>query len=439
MSRAKDLVDLDKRHVWHPFTQARIAPDPIPIRSARGAVLYAEDGREYLDLVSSWWVTLHGHAHPKITAAIAEQAARLEQVIFAEFTHAPAVELVQRLTRLLPGDLDRGFFSDDGSTAVEVALKLAHQYWQNKGEPGRKRFLALEGGYHGDTVGAMSAGGSSGFFTPWRDLMFEVTALPYPETWDGDANVEAREVAALAALDKELSAHGPETAALIIEPLVQGAAGMRMCRPEFLQALGRRLGRSGVLLIFDEVMTGFGRTGDLFACLKAGVTPDIICLSKGLTGGFLPLSLTVCRNAIFEAFLGPGFDEAFTHGHSFTGNPLGCAAALASLELLLEDDTLARMAAIEALHKERMAAIPDHPRIEKRRVSGTIAALDIRCDDPGYKASVGPKLKAYFMERGLLIRPLGNVIYLIPPLCITDDQLIRAYDAIEAAMVDVIG
>jgi adenosylmethionine-8-amino-7-oxononanoate aminotransferase len=252
MSRAKDLVDLDKRHVWHPFTQARIAPDPIPIRAARGAVLYAEDGREYLDLVSSWWVTLHGHAHPRISAAIAEQAARLEQVIFAEFTHAPAVELVRRLAALLPDDLDRGFFSDDGSTAVEVALKLAHQYWQNKGEPGRKRFLALEGGYHGDTVGAMSAGGNSGFFTPWRDLMFEVTAVPFPDTWDGDNGVETREQAALAALDKELSAHGAETAALIIEPLVQGAAGMRMCRPEFLAALAERLRRAGALLIFDR-------------------------------------------------------------------------------------------------------------------------------------------------------------------------------------------
>jgi adenosylmethionine-8-amino-7-oxononanoate aminotransferase len=269
--------------------------------------------------------------------------------------------------------------------------------------------------------------------------MFEVTAVPFPDTWDGDNGVETREQAALAALDKELSAHGAETAALIIEPLVQGAAGMRMCRPEFLAALAERLSRAGALLIFDEVMTGFGRTGELFACLKAGVTPDIICLSKGLTGGFLPLSLTVCRNAVFDAFLGEGFDQAFTHGHSFTGNPLGCAAALASLDLLLEDETRARMAGIEALHKERMAAIPDHPRIEKRRVSGTIAALDIRCDDPGYKATVGPRLKAYFMERGLLIRPLGNVIYLIPPLCITDGQLHRAYDSIESAMDEVIG
>ncbi len=439
MSRAKDLVALDKRHVWHPFTQARTAPDPIPIREARGAVLFAEDGREYLDLVSSWWVTLHGHAHPRITAAIAEQAARLEQVIFAEFTHAPAVELVRRLAALLPDDLDRAFFSDDGSTAVEVALKLAHQYWRNKGEPGRKRYLALEGGYHGDTVGAMSAGGSSGYFAHWRDLMFEVTALPYPETWDGDDGIETREQASLAALDEYLDAHGPETAALIIEPLVQGAAGMRMCRPAFLKALAERLGRAGVLLIFDEVMTGFGRTGALFACLKAAVTPDIICLSKGLTGGFLPMSLTVCRNPIYDAFLGQGFDEAFTHGHSFTGNPLGCAAALASLELLLEDETRERMAGIEALHRERMAAMPDHPRIEKRRVCGTIAALDIRCDDPGYKAAVGPRLKAYFMERGLLIRPLGNVVYLLPPLCVTDDQLNRAYDAIEAAVDEVIG
>jgi len=428
----------DKRHVWHPFTQAQTAPDPIAIRAGRGAVLYAEDGREFIDLISSWWVTLHGHAHPKIAAAVAEQASKLEQVIFAGFTHRPASELARRLTALLPGELNRVFFSDDGSTAVEVALKMAHQFWRNKGQPHRCKYLAFNGAYHGDTVGAMSAGASSGYFNQWEDLMFEVTALPYPETWEDDDEVEIKETASLAALDQYISDHGEDTAALIVEPLVQGASGMRMCRPEFLKAVADRLKNEGILLIFDEVMTGFGRTGDLFACLKATVTPDIICLSKGLTGGFLAMSVTVCSDNIYEGFLGEEFDKALAHGHSFTANPLGCAAALASMDLLLADETRADMKSIELLHFERMSRLMQAKGLVHARVMGTIAAIDVDAPDAGYTAAIGAKLKEYFMAQGLLMRPLGNVIYILPPYCISDTQLHTAYDAIEQAAADLL-
>lgn len=434
MTHPDELLALDRRHVWHPFTQAKTAPDSVLIRSGKGAVVYGADGKEYLDLISSWWVNLHGHAHPYIADAIAEQAHKLEQVIFAGLTHEPAVRLAQRLTSLLPDDLNRVFYSDDGSTAVEVALKLALQYWRNLGRPERRRYLAFEGGYHGDTVGAMSVGVSSGFYAPFEDLLFEVDVLPFPETWEGDAAVAEKEDRCLSALEAYLDRRGDETAAAIIEPLVQGVGGMRMCRAEFLQALVQKLRAAGVLVIFDEVMTGFGRTGDLFACLKAGVTPDLICLSKGLTAGFLPLAATVCRDPIYEAFLDTGFDKAFAHGHSFTANPLGCAAGLASLDLLMKEETRARIAAIEARHRKHMARLAHHPKVTRPRVTGTIAALNVKVADSGYAAAIGPRLKAFFLENGLLLRPLGEVIYFLPPYCISDSQLDRSYDTLERAL-----
>ncbi|MGE5506661.1 MAG: adenosylmethionine--8-amino-7-oxononanoate transaminase [Actinomycetota bacterium] len=420
-----EMRALDARHVWHPFTQAATARPPILALGAKGATVFGADGREYLDMVSSWWVNLHGHAHPAIVRAVADQAARLEQVIFADFTHEPAVRLAARLAALLPGDLDRVFYSDDGSTAVEVAIKLAHQYWRNLGQP-RTRWIAFDGGYHGDTVGAMSAGRASGFFGAWDQLLFPVEVVPYPATWDGDDAVEAKEAQALAALDAVL---GAEVAGVIVEPLVQGAGGMRMCRPEFLRALEARVRAAGALLVFDEVMTGFGRTGALFACAGAGVVPDLVCLSKGISGGFLPLAATVAREGIWQAFLGPGLDTAFLHGHSYTANPLGCAAGLASLDLLEAPECTARRAAIGALHRERLAGLA----VSRRRVTGTIAAFDLE-GEGGYGAAVGPKLKQAFLERGVLLRPLGNVLYLLPPYCVTDAELHRAWDAVEAVL-----
>ena len=428
-------TNLDRQHVWHPFTQAQTAPDPIPITSAKGIRLYAEDGREFLDLISSWWVNLHGHAHPTIAAAIAKQAHTLEQVIFAGFTHQPAAQLAHELVQRLPAGLTRVFFSDDGSTAVEVALKMALQYWRNQGEAQRTRFLAFEGGYHGDTVGAMSVGRGSDFFSTYGSLLFEVGLLPYPQTWDGDADVVSKEQAALAVLDAYLAQHGETLAGVIIEPLVQGAAGMRMCRPEFLQQLAAKLRAAGILLIFDEVMTGFGRTGAMFAAVKAQVMPDLICLSKGLTAGFLPMSVTVASEAIYAAFLGENFDRALIHGHSFTANPLGCAAALASLQVFEDEQTLAKLPQIEAWHRQGLAQLAGHPAVQHVRVTGTIAAFDVVTTDTGYTSAVGAQLKAFFHERGLLLRPLGNVVYLLPPYCVTQDELALAYQTIGEALI----
>ena len=430
---ADDLLALDRRHLWHPFTQAATAPVPLPVVSARGAVLTLADGREVIDLISSWWVTLHGHGEPAIAAAIAEQAARLEQVIFADFTHEPAIRLAARLAGLLPAGLERVFFSDDGSTAVEVALKIALQYWRNRGRPGRSRVLAFEGGYHGDTFGAMAAGQGSGFYEPFRHLLFPVDLLPFPATWIGDPEVDAKEAACLAALDQHLDAHGAETAALIAEPLIQGAGGMRMCRPEFLAAIAARLKADGVLLILDEVMTGFGRTGTLFACQRAEVTPDLVCLSKGLTGGFLPLSATVCRQDLYEAFLDPGFDRAFAHGHSFTANPLGCAAALASLDILEAPASAAARTRIEARHRDWLASLAGHRRLIRPRGLGTIVAIELADAETGYGSSAAPALKRRFLDQGLLLRPLGRVLYLLPPYCVSDAQLERGYRAIAEA------
>jgi adenosylmethionine-8-amino-7-oxononanoate aminotransferase len=431
------LLAQDRAHIWHPFTQAQTADPPIPVVSGKGATLLTADGREIVDLISSWWVNIHGHAHPKIAQAIAEQATRLEQVIFADFTHAPAVTLAERLAAILPGGLSRVFFSDNGSTSVEIALKLAWQYWINTGEAHRNRYLAFEGAYHGDTFGAMSAGASSGFYDPFKPLLFQVDTIPFPETWLDDGAVEAKETVALAALDAWLFRHGAELAAFIAEPLIQGAAGMRMCRPSFMAQVVERIRAVGGLVIFDEVMTGFGRTGATFASDVIGVAPDLICLSKGLTGGFLPLSVTVCGERIYEAFLGGGFERAFAHGHSFTANPLGCAAALASLDLTLAPETAQAWQRIEARHRQGLAQLARVPTLKHFRMTGTIAACDLDIPGTAYGAALGRQLKKAFLARGLLIRPLGPVLYLLPPYCITDAELDRAYAAIAEVVTTV--
>nr|CRH07662.1 Adenosylmethionine-8-amino-7-oxononanoate aminotransferase [Candidatus Magnetococcus massalia] len=433
MSNGEALIALDKAHVWHPFTQAATAPDPIPITSASGSVLQGADGKEYLDLIASWWVTTHGHGHPAVANAIAEQAKRLEQVIFAGFTHPPAATLAQRLSEKLGGELSRVFFSDDGSTAVEVALKMATQYHRNQGKP-RNRFLAFHGGYHGDTVGAMSMGQGSGFFNAFDNMLFEVDLLNYAPTWEGDVIADERDRIAMITLEDAILRHGDAYAALIVEPLVQGASGMRMCRPSFLEGVVERCREAGILVIFDEVMTGFGRTGSLFAFQQTAIEPDMICLSKGLTSGFLPMSVTVARESLYQVFMGEDFDRALAHGHSFTANPLGCAAALASLDLFEQENTLARIAEIEALHRDRLGAFRKSKKALRPRVCGTIGAIDLNVEDGGYTSEVGPKLKQFFLDKGLLIRPLGNTVYLLPPYCTTDEQLHRGWDAIEEAV-----
>ena len=424
------ILDLDRRHAWHPFTQHALEVDPIVITKAKDASLFDEEGREILDLVSSWWTCTHGHAHPEINKAICAQADQFEHVMFAGFTHAPAAELAAKLSAKLPGSLNRVFFSDNGSTAVEVALKLAYQYWRNKGEEQRRHFLAFDGAYHGDTFGAMAVGKGSGFFTLFQDLMFEVTALPYPETWRGDGEVLAKETRAIEALEEALKNRGPEIAGLIVEPLVQGAGGMRMCRPEFIAQMVERVQALGIPVIFDEVATGFGRSGTLFALEQAGVVPDVICLSKGLTSGYMPMSVTVARDEIFEAFLGDDFGRALAHGHSFTANPLACSVALRSLQLFDEEKTLDRISVISARHAGFLEGQKNNPLITRPRLTGTIMAFDLPLDGDSYKSAASEMLRDYFVKNGLNIRPLGPTIYLMPPYCITESELDRAYEGI---------
>jgi adenosylmethionine-8-amino-7-oxononanoate aminotransferase len=414
-----ELLELDRRHVWHPYTQHLDAAAPPVITRADGAYLYDEEGRRIFDAISSWWVTLHGHAHPAISAALAQQAAVLEQVIFADFTHEPAVRLATTLAELLPPGLTRVFFSDDGSTAVEVALKMALQFWAARGER-RPLIAALEHAYHGDTFGAMAASARGVFTAPFEAQLFHVARLPDPSV-DGAAT--------LAALDRLLEARGRELAAVIVEPLLLGAGGMRMWDGATLREVRARTAAHGVLLIADEVLTGFGRTGPLFACAGADVIPDIVCLSKGLTGGFMPLGATVAREELFAAFSSADRRRTFFHGHSYTANPLACAAALASLTLLDEASARARQA-IERTHRTHLARLERHPRVRNARVLGTVAALDLD-REPGYLDPIGRELGAYALQRGVLLRPLGNVVYLLPPYCATGEDLAAAYGVIE--------
>ncbi|NGP86984.1 adenosylmethionine--8-amino-7-oxononanoate transaminase [Fodinibius halophilus] len=415
-------------NIWYPFTILKEAPTPVKIESGDGLWLELEDGRRIMDCISSWWVNIHGHAHPKMAKAIADQAKKLEQVIFANFTHDPAEKLAEQVTEQLPGTLNRVFFSDDGSTAVEVAMKMAYQYWRNKGEE-RKKFICFEGAYHGDTFGAMSAGERSVFTEVFEDLLFDVEFLPYPDTWMGDDTVAEREDKIIRQLEEMLDENLETYAGIMIEPLIQGAGGMRMCREDFLQKLHWVNRQFDTLLIFDEVMTGFGRTGDWFACRRAQVEPDLIAVAKGLTGGFLPLSLTIASDAIFEAFNSSDPIKTFWHGHSYTANPIGCAAGLASMELMHENEPV--FSEMEQWHREELDKFRDHPKLKKHRVTGTIAAMEIDNEDAdGYLNPAANRIKKKCVDKGLLIRPLGNVVYLMPPYCTTRDQLSTMYNGI---------
>jgi adenosylmethionine-8-amino-7-oxononanoate transaminase len=427
---SESIVDIDRKYVWHPFTQEQTAPPPLPVKSALGASLFLEDGREILDMACSWWVNVHGHSHPKIAEALARQAATLEHVIFAGFTHEPAARLAEAVVKALPRPLSRVFYSDNGSTAVEVALKMAWQYWRNKGVTSRRLFLAMQGGYHGDTFGAMAVGRTSGYYGPFDELLCEVAHLPFAPTWTGDEACEQREALALRRIDDVLERHGHETACFLAEPLVQGASGMNMCRPEFLRAVCERMQERGIPVILDEVMTGFGRTGTMFALEQAGVTPDLVCLSKGLSGGFLPLAATVASERIYESFLGETFYTAFAHGHSFTANPLGCAAGLASLKLFEEEGTLARIGRITESNCAWLKELAQLPGVTRPRALGSIAAVTLGQEAGDYHAEIGAAVKAGCFARGLLVRPMGNVVYLMPPACVTPDELKRAQDGV---------
>ena len=413
-------------HLWHPTTQVATSPVPLEVRSARGCVLELQDGRQLIDGISSWWVTLHGHAEPSIAAAIGRQALQLEQVIFANFSHQPAEQLATRLAALT--GLERLFFSDNGSTAVEVALKIAWQWWRNQGSD-RRRLIAFEGAYHGDTFGAMAVGDRSIFTAPYEELLFDVARISWPHTHWGDESVEAREAQALLQLEQALAV---PTAAVILEPLIQGAAGMHMVRPSFLRAVQERVQAQGALLIADEVMTGFGRTGSLFACQRSGLQPDLMALSKGLTGGFLPMGVTMASERLYRGFISETPAQTFFHGHSFTANPLGCAAALASLDLLQHNPE--RYQQFDARHIPLLEELAQHPLVKRIRGQGTVAAFELDAGSTSYLNPIGKQLQRHCLDQGVYVRPLGNVVYLLPPLSISAAQLEQCYAAIRSAL-----
>lgn len=429
-----NTLTLDRQYIWHPYTQHGTERDPVVVTHGKGTSLFDENGNEILDLISSWWTSIHGHAHPGLIEALGKQATELEHVMFGGFTHAPAAELAQALAGLLPGDLDRVFYSDNGSTSVEVALKLAYQYHRNIGDARRTEFIAMDGGYHGDTLGAMSLGRGCAFFTLFEGLMCSAHTVPYAQTWEGDEGIDEREGKALEAFAHHLETNAEKSAALIVEPMMQGASGFRFSRPRFMKSLSDMARDAGLLVIYDEVATGFGRTGTMFACEQIGFVPDLICLSKGLTAGVLPMGVTIARKNIFDAFLGQSFDKALPHGHTFTAYPLACAVALKSLEIFEQEKSLEKVAHIAARHRDQLTDLMSHPRADRARAMGTMLAFDLAGSQGTYKAEDGEKLRDWYLSNGLNIRPIGSAVYLMPPYCITDDELDRAYAGMIAGL-----
>ncbi len=425
------LIDRDRKYLWHPYTQMLLAPDPLPIARAEGVYLYTEDGRKILDGISSWWVNIHGHSHPKLNEALAAQARELEHVMFAGCTHRPAVELAERLVEVIPKGLTRIFYSDNGSTAVEVALKMALQYWRNRDEPQRTTFITLHHAYHGDTVGAMSASGDSVFTHAFARLLFPVVRAHAPYCYRCPLGLrrESCQIDCLGDLEQRLKEHEGATAAVLVEPMLQGAGGMILWPAEFLAGVRRLCDRYDVLMIADEVLTGFGRTGRMFACEHASVSPDILCLSKALTAGYLPLGVTAATETIFETFLSTDSSKTFFHGHSYTANPLACAVALASLELFPETDVLARVARLEQQLRAGLEPLRGLPKIGDVRVIGGVGVLELT-GEGGYLDQIGTRLGAAFLERGLLLRPLGNVVYFMPPYVVTESETAWALEQI---------
>lgn len=405
--------------IWHPFTQHAILPEVIKIHSGKDAMLFLEDGNILLDAISSWWVNLHGHANPVIADAIFQQAHTLEQVIFASFSHHPAEQLAQDLLPLLPGNMEYLFFSDDGSTAVEVALKMSFQYFHNQGIK-KNKIIALENAYHGDTFGAMAVSGRSVFNKPFQDLFFEVIFIPVP-TLDNIEDV-LEQVKKLA-LNEDI-------AAVIVEPVVQGVAGMNIYEPKFLDEVLDILLTKDVLFIADEIMTGFGRTGTLFASEQLRHKPDLICLSKGITGGFLPLGVTACKKFIYDVFHSKDVTKTFFHGHSYTANPLACAAANASLKLTMHPNTRYQWKNIEQCHWKFHEVIQNHPKIQNSRVKGTIWAAEIVSDNASFQNPLSIEFMKRAVQGGVLLRPLANSLYILPPYCITNTQLEKIYNTI---------
>jgi len=419
------LIERDLKVIWHPYTQMKTAQPPVPIIRGEGACLYDEDGKKYIDGVSSWWVNIHGHSHPYIAQKVAEQLLKLEHVIFAGFTHPTAVELAERLLAILPNNQQKAFYSDNGSTAVEVAIKMCLQYWSNQGNS-RTKILAFKNAYHGDTFGAMAVSGRSAFTAAFDSLLFEVEFIDLPN----EKNIES--------LKSQISNLKSELACFIFEPLVQGSAGMLMYEAQYLNELMAHCRKEDVLLIADEVFTGFGRTGKRFASEYVTEQPDIMCFSKGLTGGTMALGLTTCTQQIFDAFLSDDKLKTLFHGHSFTANPIACAAALASLDLFLDAATAENIERIKIAHSKFALKIKDHPKIKAVRQTGTIIAMEWQTgDNTSYFSSLRDRLYNYFLSAGIILRPLGNIIYILPPYCITNADLDYIYSKIEQALEEI--
>ncbi|HEY4276509.1 MAG TPA: adenosylmethionine--8-amino-7-oxononanoate transaminase [Rhizomicrobium sp.] len=411
---------MNQSAVWHPFTQHALEPPMTRIASTEGAYLVDEDGNRILDAISSWWVVTHGHRHPRIMNAIRTATDAYDQIIFADFSHEPAEQLAKGLIAVAPPGLKHVFYSDSGSTSVEVAIKMALGTFHNRGEP-RDRIAVMENSYHGDTIGTMSAGERGVFNAAYEPLLFGVDRLSFPQAGHEQQTLDRFEA---------LCRTG-RVAALLIEPLVLGAGGMKIYDANLLAGLKNIAGQYGCLFIADEVMTGWGRTGTMFACEQAKITPDILCTSKGLTGGALPLAATLCTGAIFDAHLSTDRRKTFFHSSSYTANPIACAAAAANLEVWRDEPVLARIRNIDAMHRRNLARYGADARFANVRQAGTIAALDLVVPSAGYLAEIGPRLRKLFRARGLLIRPLGNVLYLMPPYCITEDEIERVYAAID--------
>ncbi len=417
MKQTLNLTERDRAVIWHPYTPMKLRPKALGIVRGEGVYLYDEHDKAYIDAVSSWWVNLHGHSHPQIAQAIYQQAQTLAHCMFANLTHEPAVQLAERLLAITPGEMRHVFYSDNGSCATEIAIKMALQAFTNRAQP-RRTIVALADGYHGDTFGAMSTSGRGLFTEPFDDKLFNVAFIPAP--------TRERAAESLAALQKIL-ANG-DVAALIVEPLVQGAAGMQMHNADALSQLFAAAKAAGAYVIADEVMTGFGRTGTLFACNQLSVAPDMICLSKGLTGGTLPMAVTLCTDAVYDAFYSDDVRHALYHGHSYTANPIACAAALASLDLLLTDECAQARAMVADAHRAFADEMTTHAKIENVRTCGTILAMTLRTSSGShYLSQERDRIYHYFLNRGVLLRPIGNVLYLIPPYCISAAQLQQIY------------
>jgi adenosylmethionine-8-amino-7-oxononanoate aminotransferase len=422
--------------IWHPFTNSALDPPPLQVERTEGVYLHTKDGRKILDAISSWWVNLHGHANPRIAAAIAAQARKLEHVILAGFTHEAAEELAERLRKWLSPELKHLFFSDDGSTAVEVALKIAVQFFSNQQRGEKCEIVALEHGYHGDTAGAMSVSDDSPFTEPFRAMRYPVHRVHSAYCYRCPVGLkrETCHIECAQQLEALLAERGDKIAVVIVEPLLQGAGGMIVHPVEFLQKVRALCTKHGVLLIADEVLTGFGRTGKMFACELASVTPDLMCLSKGITGGFLAMGVTLCTDRVENAFRSEDRKHTFYHGHSYTGNALACAAANASLQIFDDEPVFDRIAMIARIHAERLEQFRSLHQVGETRQIGTIGAIELRAEDAGYLSAMRPKLYQFFLERGVLLRPLGNVVYVLPPYVISADELHLVYDVIEEAI-----